>query len=516
MALFDANVAIGRMTSCRGGFDGAEPLKAEMRRLGVAEALVYHLTAAEADVVLGNRMLIEALRGQENLYPCWVMTPPALEDLPEPETWVREATAQGVRAVRMFPAHSLYTFRDWCVEPLLAACEGASLPVFVDFGRHHWSNRAIPWNEIKTVCEAHPKLNVVVVGATTGETRDAWAMAQCRPNLYLDYSEFTTPDILALAAGQAYWEYLLYGSGLPFRAAECGVAQTRRSGLSGECLAALEGNNARRILGLPLTRTSAAAELEEYEGPVIDVHAHSGAWERTITPHRSAAATLDSMDRCGIDKIVMSSFAAIHGETRRGNRQTAELIDQCIGRVYGYAVINPHYPEEVPAELEFCFREARGFVGLKLHCGLHGVRVEHPGYEEALAFASESHLPVLVHGGGQDKWESVAQKYPGASFIIAHACAWDGHDVAGRTLFGLARDVENLYVDVAGSAAHRDAMAALVALTGAGKILFGSDYPMFDLAFELGRVTLSALAMEDKAAICAGNAQRIFHRLAAT
>ena len=44
-------------------------------------------------------------------------------------------------------------------------------------------------------------------------------------------------------------------------------------------------------------------------------------------------------------------------------------------------------------------------------------------------------------------------------------------------------------------------------------MLYGSDYPMFDLAFEIGRVAMADLSDLEKLAIGGGNAARLFTRL---
>jgi len=53
----------------------------------------------------------------------------------------------------------------------------------------------------------------------------------------------------------------------------------------------------------------------------------------------------------------------------------------------------------------------------------------------------------------------------------------------------------------------------VIDLVGLNKVRFGSDIPMFDLAFELGRVNGSALSDVEKDAVCRENALRIFNRL---
>lgn len=515
MALLDINVALGRFAKDRFGFDTPADMRSEMQRLRISEALVCHALALEGDIELGNRRLSDCLHGEPDLYPCWVMAPSVLGDLPEPSAWVAAAVAAGVRAVRAVPRHSLYSLASWCVDPLLAALEKAELPLLIDFGPRHWSEKTIPWTDIEAVCSRHPSLNVVVLGATVSDTRDAVPLLHSLPNLYLELHAFNPADGLPLLARDGLASQLIFGTGLPQRAAECVVEQTLRSGLAAADLNAIAAGNARRLLRLPARVPppflgAGDDPTAHTVGAVIDVHAHAGAWERTVTTVRNPDDAVRSMHRCGIHKMILSSFAAIHGEVRTGNRQTAEWTAAYPDFLYAYAVVHPHYPAEIENELEQCFEQSTNFVGIKFHCGLHGAQLQHNGYIPALEYADAHQLPILVHGGGQDDWETIAGRYPKAAFIMAHACSWDGFDPAGRRLYQPARDLENLFVDVAGSAAHHDALYALIDLVGSDKVLFGSDFPMFDLSFALGRIARSRLNPVEKVRICGGNALRIF------
>lgn len=518
MPLFDFNAALGRFASPVGGaFDTPKELLAEMHRLGISDALVYHAVAAETDIMWGNRLLLEAVADTPNLHACWVMAPPALKDLEKPETWVRDAVDGNVRAARMFPRHSLYTLAEWCVGGLLTELEAAELPLLLDFGLHHWSQQVIPWQDIRALCEKHPRLNVVIIGSTVGEVRDAFALLATVPNLHLEFHALNPPDLFRLAREEGFVDRLVFGSGLPRRAVECVVEQTLRSGLDGDGKAAIMEVNARRLLSLvdPGHERTAPPPLPQPfpDCAVIDVHMHYGAWERTITTVRGAEKIVNEMRRCGIHKMVGSSFTAIHGEQRLGNRQTAAIIAESPGQLYGYCAINPHYPEDSEGDIRFCFNESTNFAGFKFHCFLHETHLTHPGYERALAYADEHELPVLVHGGGKDDWEEMCGRYPRAAFIIAHACLWDGFNPEGKALFGLAKDVPNLYMDTSGSGAWRGATEALVELVSDRKILYGSDFPMFDFAFETGRIKLSALSKVSKTVILGGNALRLFKRI---
>ncbi|NUM56585.1 MAG: amidohydrolase family protein [Candidatus Hydrogenedentes bacterium] len=513
MGLVDVNVVLGRFAGGGACFDDVGQLQGELKRLGIGAALVHHAVAAEADIVAGNALLNRLVAGHQNLYPCWVMAPSYAGDLPSPSDWVRQARDAGVRAVRIFPRYHLYDLREWCIGPLCSALEEASLPLMIEFGPRHWSESIIPWDSIREIAREHPGLNIVIIGATVGDVRALPCLLAELPNLNAELHAFNPPDALEQLVSAGLAKQLLFGTGLPRRAAECVVGQMRAAQIGEHEFRAVAGDNAARLFGMQSPPASQTNANERRRFDVIDVHAHIGSWERTTTPVKGPEACIASMDRCGVDRMIFSSFTAIHGETRIGNVETAEAITAGRGRLFGYAVVNPNYPEESLDDLTRLFAGDSGFVGLKLHCQLHGAQLHEPGYAESLAFASAHGLPVLVHGGGHDRWDDVARRYPDAIFIMAHACSWDGRNPVGRTLYERVRHTPNLYVDVSGSAAHRGALEALIDLVGAEKIFYGSDFPMFDLGFEVGRVTLSSISDRHKELILGVNARRVFTRL---
>jgi predicted TIM-barrel fold metal-dependent hydrolase len=512
VVLFDFNAAIGRPAHRAGGaFDTAEALLAEMDRLGIGEALVHHIVASEVDIVRGNQALLECLDGHDRLHPCWVMAPPTLDDLPPPTVWAQQAVNAGVRAVRLLPAHSLYTVADWCLVPLLEVLRRIRVPVLLDFGPHHWSQRVIPWQDIRAICDRYQDIPLVVTGVTCGATRDMVACLHRVQNLHVELSAFSLPEGLRLLVEDGLGDRLLFGTGMPSRAPECSAGELLYSGLPETNMAAVASGNARRVLRLEGKGPAVPLPQLESKARIIDMHGHYGSWEQTLTTVKTPDAIVKAMDRAQVDAFIGSSFMAIHGEMRMGNAETAAIVKAHPDRLYGYCAINPHYPDEIEAELRHCFEDAVGFVGFKLHCGLHDVDLLHPAYESALAYADAHALPVLVHGGGDGgTWREAAESYPNAPFILAHGCAWDGVSAFPYDFVG---EVPNVYIDVAGSAAHRGALRALVDRVGVDKVLYGSDFPMFDFGYEAGRVVLSDLDESAKAAVCGGNALGLFNGL---
>lgn len=94
-------------------------------------------------------------------------------------------------------------------------------------------------------------------------------------------------------------------------------------------------------------------------------------------------------------------------------------------------------------------------------------------------FAANKRLPILSHEWGPPKFlDRLSSEHPEISLIIAHMGFWDG-----RSDFAYADVVarhDNVYVDLAYSNVFYEALERLVAIIGAAKIVFGSDFPLHD------------------------------------
>ena len=75
MNLFDANCMLGRRSihTSLGTPTTVDALLAEMDRLGIAEALVYHCLSLDGHPAEGNERLMSEIEGQPRLHPCWAL-----------------------------------------------------------------------------------------------------------------------------------------------------------------------------------------------------------------------------------------------------------------------------------------------------------------------------------------------------------------------------------------------------------------------------------------------------------
>jgi predicted TIM-barrel fold metal-dependent hydrolase len=241
---------------------------------------------------------------------------------------------------------------------------------------------------------------------------------------------------------------------------------------------------------------------------IVDLHGHLGTVGFAI-PDSSAAALVEVMDAVGVAQIACSTMSAWSPAAAAGNDEVLAAMRDFPGRILGYVAVWPADAAAVREEVEK--RLAQGFTGIKLH-NANGFEYDDPAYEPAFAIAHERRLPVLLHTWGEEKTfravRPLAEKYPDAALILAHAGAADEAGYAQ-----IARDCPGVWLDPTLSAAPRGLFARFAEAVGADRIVWGSDAIFLSLTQQVGRVLGAKLADEDKQKILSGNARRILGRI---
>lgn len=255
---------------------------------------------------------------------------------------------------------------------------------------------------------------------------------------------------------------------------------------------------ARSVLrGLPLS-----------EVRVVDCHAHVGHMASLHIPETGIVEMIAHADRLGIETLCLSALEAIYADYRMGNERIASAMLEHPGRVRGYVVVNPHYPEDILPEIERCFAAAP-FIGLKFYTTGHEYPPDGPAYEAALGYAHEHGLVVLSHNwGSADYLDRVSQRYPRAHFIQAHSAAsWRG--IAPLDYLRVTKTRPNVFLDLAVSMAWYGALERAVADAGSEHLLFGTDSTFLEPAVAVGRIAFAQIPEQDKVQILGLNMLRI-------
>lgn len=252
----------------------------------------------------------------------------------------------------------------------------------------------------------------------------------------------------------------------------------------------------------------AKAGLPLSDAFVLDCHCHIGEWSNFNIPSGTAESMLASMDCTGTDTAIISAHSAIGPDFVYGNKLVMNTVKKYPQRFMGYVTINPNFPELIKSELERCFT-LEGMIGIKLHPSLHGCSVDHRNYHEAYMTAVQKRCPVLVHVWGKSDVASIdriAGQYPQAILIMGHT---GGEPKAMEDAVDIIRKHENVYGDLALSAAFEGNVEWFMKEVGSKKILYGSDLPFLDPRPTLGRVALADISEEEKLDILGMNMKRI-------
>ncbi|NLG36464.1 MAG: amidohydrolase [Clostridiales bacterium] len=260
------------------------------------------------------------------------------------------------------------------------------------------------------------------------------------------------------------------------------------------------------MIGTSLVNLDArkAAVLE-----IIDFHAHvypdriaqkasesiAAFYDIPVQFPGRVSTLLERGDAGGISRFVIHSVATAPEQVRSINGYIARAVSESAGRFIGFAAIHPDC-DDIAGEIDRAL--GLGLRGLKIHPDFQRFPVDGPGACRIFE-AARGRLPVLIHTGDfrydYSNPERVARAldwFPELTVIGAHFGGWSQWEQAARALAGRP----NLFVDTSSSlyAIAPERARALIRLYGADRVLFGSDFPMWDPALELtllGRVGLT-------------------------
>lgn len=242
---------------------------------------------------------------------------------------------------------------------------------------------------------------------------------------------------------------------------------------------------------------------------IVDMHGHLGR-PRFAVADLSPQSLVSAMDRIGVRTILCSHMHCLCAGASVANEEVLAATRAYPGRILGYVRLWPTGPEEVRAETEKYL--GQGFVGVKLH-NVNGFPYTEPAYVPALEMANERRMPVLLHTWGREEELQqaavLAEQYPDVSLVLAHSGA------AGKAAeyCRLARDHQNVYLDLCLSLTPRDLVVRLVEGAGIERIVWGSDALFLNQAQQIGKVLGAHLSDEQKRAILSANARRILKRI---
>jgi predicted TIM-barrel fold metal-dependent hydrolase len=215
-------------------------------------------------------------------------------------------------------------------------------------------------------------------------------------------------------------------------------------------------------------------------------------------------ALLTVMDEAGIDRAAVSAGGLIgldelstritsggRSEAAADNAAVAGECDRSRGRLV------PFYFADPRRDVDAYRKEAEAFRGLEISPAVHGFRLDEQAVAELVTIAAAARHPVYVVTTGRPGCRPVdlarlASEFPRATFVWGH-CGHTGLEIAGLAALAPA---PNVVAELSGCLT----VTARIAIErfGAGRVVFGTEYPLQHPAVELVKCAALGLGPADR------------------
>ncbi len=245
---------------------------------------------------------------------------------------------------------------------------------------------------------------------------------------------------------------------------------------------------------------------------IIDFHCHIGASKNIREESGTAKSLVELMDKRQIDKGVLIPSAS--SKKPRYYEDVLKALTEFPDRFYGFLLANPR--EETVCDTLEMVVEKYGFKGLKLQPTFMGFAADDHDWVYPIAEkARELNICMMVHSDPSiyaSPWQVglLAMDFPEVPVVMAHMGFIDV--VYNDAAINMAKRAANLYLETCGVSAEAK-VALAVREIGASRVLYGSDMPFHDPAFDMARIQYADICEEDKKLIMGESAKKLLDRL---
>ncbi len=225
----------------------------------------------------------------------------------------------------------------------------------------------------------------------------------------------------------------------------------------------------------------------------------------------SLDALLKYSSRAGIDRCVVHSVATSPQQVQRINDFICESVNAHPDRLSGFGTMHQDYENKLE-EVERCL--SMGLKGIKLHPDTQMFNADDERMLEVYDYL-QGKAPVLFHCGDYRydyshprRIANICRMFPKLTVIGAH---FGGYSV-WEEAFEYLKDLDCMLDTSSSSALMEEGMfARMINAYGADRLLFGTDFPMWDSTEELKRFMSVPLTEEEREKILYKNAERLLN-----
>lgn len=259
--------------------------------------------------------------------------------------------------------------------------------------------------------------------------------------------------------------------------------------------------------------------------PVIDCHCH-------IYPEKIAEKAVESIGKfydlpmkylgTAADMIKNSRAAGITHSVIFSVATTPHQVDSINEFIAHEVSLDPSltglgavHPESADQLADINKIVSLGFKGVKLHPDFQRFYIDDPRCMRIYELCAERGLTVLIHMGDlrydysrPERLIPVLDRFKGLKIIGAHLGGWSLWQEAADRL----REYDEFSVDCSSSLAFMppEQVRNIIRGYGSKRVLFGTDYPMWDFSEELARFRALGLDEEENQDILYKNSAKMF------
>ena len=221
---------------------------------------------------------------------------------------------------------------------------------------------------------------------------------------------------------------------------------------------------------------------------------------------------IESANINGIDKCLVQSVATTKKQVRKINEFIKGEVEKSNGKFIGLGTIHPE-SEDMKGDILHLID--LGLKGIKIHPDIQETPVDSKGFIKAYEICESLNVPILMHTGDNrydnsnpNRLVPILKEFKNLTVIGAHFGGWSIWTEAVKHY----AEFTNFYVDCSSSFHYLkdDEIKAIIKGYGVNKVLFGTDYPMWNAKSEIERLLSLNLTDQEYELIFSKNAQKVF------
>ena len=221
---------------------------------------------------------------------------------------------------------------------------------------------------------------------------------------------------------------------------------------------------------------------------------------------------LEHGQNAGIDHFIVQSVATTPKQVSSINNFIANAVAESGGKFTGLGTLHPD-SEDIEGDMEHLL--SLGLKGVKLHPDIQNFKIDDYRNLKIYELCEKHGIPILMHTGDSRYDRSnpnrlcpILEIYTDLIIVAAHFGGYSIWEEATDKL----KDFPNVYVDCSSSFAFIKPRTAkkIIRTYGADKVLFATDYPMWEPKAEIEYFFKLKLKDEELEKILYKNAEKVF------